>query len=155
MSAGSKTAIVGPSGSGKSSLLQLLLKIYLVDSGDIRIANQSISDISQGNLWSVANVVLKEKHFFYGTIRSNLQLAGDELTDEEMEAALQKVKLGHFLLEDPVFEKEENLEQGRIIESGSFAKLVRKKGYFYEMKKLKSICFREETIPLGRKPFRG
>ncbi|WP_053366305.1 thiol reductant ABC exporter subunit CydC [Bacillus sp. FJAT-27245] len=204
--AGSKIAIVGPSGSGKSTLLQLLLKIYPVDQGDIRIDNQSISHISQENLWREANVVLQENHFFYGTIRSNLQLASDELTDDAMEAALQKVKLGHFLLEDPVFEKGENLsggekqrlaiaramlkgkcnwfldeptssidaiteqfiysqlfeqakddtlilvshrlnglekmdkiivmEQGRIIESGTFEELMRNKGYFYEMKEI-------------------
>ncbi|WP_059170248.1 thiol reductant ABC exporter subunit CydC [Bacillus sp. FJAT-27445] len=204
--AGSKTAIVGPSGSGKSTLLYLLMKMVPVNQGDIRINDQSISDISQENLWSEANVVLQENHFFYGTIRSNLQLAGDDLTDAEMEAALMKVKLDHFSLEYPVFEKGENLsggekqrlaiarallkgkrnwfldeptssidalteqfiykhlfdqakddtlilvshrlngiekmdqiivmEQGKIIESGTFADLMQKKGYFYEMKEI-------------------
>ena len=204
--AGSKTAIVGPSGSGKSTLLQLLLKMYPADNGDIRLGNISISDISQENLWSVANVVLQENHFFYGTIRDNLRLAGDELSDHEMKTVLRKVKLDLFSLDDPVFEKGENLsggekqrlaiaramlkdaciwfldeptssidalmeqsiyrhlfdqtkddtlvlvshrltglekmdqiivmEQGRIVESGTFEELMQQEGYFYEMKEI-------------------
>ncbi|PAV28244.1 thiol reductant ABC exporter subunit CydC [Virgibacillus profundi] len=209
--AGSKTAIVGPSGSGKSTLLQLLMKMYPADVGDIRIGDFSISDVSQESLWSVSNVVLQENHFFYGTIRDNLQLAGDELTDGEMEEVLLKVKLDDFSLADPVFEKGENLsggekqrlaiartmlkdesywfldeptssvdalteqsiyrhlfeqakddtlvlvshrltglermdqiivmDQGRIMESGTFEELMQQEGYFYEMKEIEKDLF--------------
>lgn len=203
---GSKTTIVGPSGSGKSTLLQLLLKMNTANQGGISIDGTSVNRIPQESIWEEANVVLQENHFFFGTIRDNLLIAKDGLTDEEMEGMLAKVKLNSFSLSDPVFEKGENLsggekqrlaiaramlkgahlwlldeptssidvltersiynhlfhqakedtvvlvshrltglekmdqiivmEQGTIIESGSFDELMEKKGYFYEMKQI-------------------
>ena len=56
--------------------------------------------------------MLQENHFFYGTIRDNLQLAKDGLSDAEMEDMLEKVKLGHFSLDDQVLEKGANLSGG-------------------------------------------
>ncbi|KIL51837.1 thiol reductant ABC exporter subunit CydC [Jeotgalibacillus soli] len=204
--AGTKTAIVGPSGSGKSTLLQLILKIRAANEGEIRIDGNSISHVKQVDLWAKSNVVLQENHFFYGTIRENLLLAKDGLTDAEMEAALANVKLEQFSLDDEVFEKGENLsggekqrmaiaramlkgehlwffdeptssvdalteqqiyghlfqqaaedtlilishrltglekmdqiivmENGKVIEFGTFNELMDKKGYFYEMKQI-------------------
>ncbi|WP_017728365.1 thiol reductant ABC exporter subunit CydC [Halalkalibacterium ligniniphilum] len=204
--AGSKTAIVGPSGSGKSTLLQLLLKIQRANQGDIRVNHTSVDSIAQEELWKKTNVVLQENHFFFGTIRENLELAKDDLTEEEMKEALKKVKLDSFSLSDQVFEKGANLsggekqrlaiaramlkgahlwlldeptssvdalteqfiyahlfqqakddtvilvshrltglesmdqiivmEQGTIIESGTFYELMEKKGYFYELKQV-------------------
>ncbi|MGM0753244.1 MAG: thiol reductant ABC exporter subunit CydC [Bacillota bacterium] len=110
--AGSKTAIVGPSGSGKSTLLQLLLNFYSTDQGSIFVNDASIKDIDKESLWEHANVVLQENHFFYGTMKDNLMLVRDDLTDGEMESALGIVKLDHFSLEDTVLEKGENLSGG-------------------------------------------
>ncbi|MGG4168863.1 thiol reductant ABC exporter subunit CydC [Rossellomorea vietnamensis] len=110
--AGSKTAIVGPSGSGKSTLLQLLLHFYPTDEGSIFVNDASIRDIDKEALWRNANVVLQENHFFYGTIKENLMLVRDDLTKEEMESALDIVKLDHISLEDEVLEKGENLSGG-------------------------------------------
>ncbi|GAB3044607.1 thiol reductant ABC exporter subunit CydC [Virgibacillus ainsalahensis] len=112
LKAGSKTAIVGPSGSGKSTLMQLLLKISSANQGDIRYDDVSIDWIKAENIWEAANVMLQENHFFYGTIRENLLLAGDDLTDEQLKIMLEKVKLEHFSLDDSVFEKGENLSGG-------------------------------------------
>lgn len=207
----SKTAIVGPSGSGKSTLMQLLLKIYTVDQGDILINNQSINQLSEESIWKNTNVVLQKNHFFYGTIRDNLLIAGNDLTDEEMESALNKVNLSHFSLDDQVLEKGENLsggeqqrlaiarallkkapvwyldeptssldsitekqiynylfeeakndtvviishrltglermdqiivmDSGEIVEQGTFDELMKKKGYFYKMKKIEQSVF--------------
>lgn len=110
--AGSKTAIVGPSGCGKSTLLQLILKINQADQGNICYDGVSIDDLNQAEIWNEANVVLQENHFFYGTIRSNLLLAKDEITDEQMRTMLTKLQLEHFSLSDPVMEKGENLSGG-------------------------------------------
>ena len=110
--AGSRTAIVGPSGSGKSTILNLLLKIYDTDAGEIHMNNQQVSKLVQESIWENTNVVLQENHFFYGTIRDNLNIAKDKLTDEEMEQALHKVELDHFQLEDSVLEKGANLSGG-------------------------------------------
>ena len=109
---GTKTAIVGPSGSGKSTLLQLLLKFYPPNQGQIYFNNDQIDHVTQESIWKNTNVVLQENHFFYGTIRDNLQLAKDGLSDAEMEDMLEKVKLGHFSLNDQVLEKGANLSGG-------------------------------------------
>src|SRR5699024_8835294 len=98
--AGSKTAIVGPSGSGKSTLMTLLLQMYPVEKGIIRVDGKPMNQIDQESIWENANVVLQENHFFFGTIRDNLRLAGDNLTDSDMKTALDKVKLAYFSLED-------------------------------------------------------
>ncbi|SFB35521.1 ATP-binding cassette, subfamily C, CydC [Lentibacillus halodurans] len=110
--AGSKTALVGPSGSGKSTLFQLLLKMNHTDQGDIQLDGLSINQIEQESIWANLNVVLQENHFFFGTVRSNLLIADETLTDPEMEAALAKVELDYLSLGDAVYEKGENLSGG-------------------------------------------
>lgn len=110
--AGSKTAIVGPSGSGKSTLLQLLLKISSVDQGDIRMDGIPIERVAQESIWEKANVVLQKNHFFYGSLRENLQLAKETASDDEMEAVLATVQLEHFSLSGKVLEKGGNLSGG-------------------------------------------
>jgi ATP-binding cassette subfamily C protein CydC len=110
--AGSKTAIVGPSGSGKSTVLQLLLNMYEAEQGDIRINGKLMPSIDQESIWQAANVVLQENHFFYGTVRENLQLAGEDVTEEEMEKVLAGVHLEKFSLDAPVYEKGNNFSGG-------------------------------------------
>ncbi|MBA2176590.1 thiol reductant ABC exporter subunit CydC [Halobacillus locisalis] len=112
LSPGSKTAIVGPSGSGKSTLMQLLLKVQPATDGDIRIDGKPIASLDQESLWAHANVVLQETHFFFGTIRDNLSLAKEGLSDQEMARALEQAQLSAFTLDDEVFEKGENLSGG-------------------------------------------
>lgn len=109
---GSKTAIVGPSGSGKSTILHLLLQFDEPDSGTISIDGKGIGQFTQESIWKYANVVLQENHFFYGTIRDNLAIASDDVTDEEMVDVLEKVELGTFRLDDHVLEKGANLSGG-------------------------------------------
>src|SRR5699024_2707332 len=103
--AGSKTAIVGPSGSGKSTMLQLLLQTIINDEGEIRIHDIPITQVAPEQIWEQANVVLQKNHFFYGTIRENLALAKDGLTNEEMKKVLTAVQLEHFSPDDQVLEK--------------------------------------------------
>ncbi|MGM0844022.1 MAG: thiol reductant ABC exporter subunit CydC [Bacillota bacterium] len=110
--AGSKTAIVGPSGSGKSTLLMLLLSVLHAKEGEILIGNHSLEHIEAEDLWSKANVVLQDNHFFYGTLRENLELAGTDIEDEELLSVLEKVQLAHFDLDSEVLERGENLSGG-------------------------------------------
>ncbi|MCM3760564.1 thiol reductant ABC exporter subunit CydC [Alkalihalobacillus oceani] len=203
---GSKTAIVGASGSGKSTVLQLLLGIVGPEQGVIRWNGSELQQLEKEKIWEQANVILQENHFFYGTIRDNLQLASSGADDSEMEAVLKRVTLEHLSLDDHVLEKGENLsggekqrlalarallkkahiwlldeptssvdalteerlyqelfqqaseatvvlvshrltgleqmdqiivmEGGRVVEAGSFAELIRKQGYFYQMKEI-------------------
>lgn len=109
---GSKTAIVGASGSGKSTLLQLILKLQQPQSGKVYWGSYDTSIVSDEEIWSKTKVVLQENHFFYGTIRDNLQLAGEQLTEEQMKNALNNVNLEHFSLNQQVLENGENLSGG-------------------------------------------
>lgn len=110
--AGSKTAIVGSSGSGKSTLLHALLHIIPVNQGEIYINDIAMDRLSKESIWRESRVVLQENHFFYGTVRDNLLLAGDHLTDEQMYSTLENVQLGHVNLSDQIFERGENLSGG-------------------------------------------
>lgn len=209
--AGSKTAVVGPSGSGKSTLLQLLLKVYRADTGNVHINGRPVTEIDEESLWMGTKALLQEQHFFYGTVRENLQLAGDGLTDDQMKEALAYVHLEDFSLDDQVLEKGGNLsggekqrlavargllkegrlwlldeptssvdvltekkiydhlfkeaendtlilvshrltgleqmdriivmEQGKIVETGTYEELMAKQGYFYEMKQIEKSVF--------------
>ncbi|TYS19679.1 thiol reductant ABC exporter subunit CydC [Rossellomorea vietnamensis] len=109
---GSKTAIVGPSGSGKSTVLMMLLKVLQAAEGEIRIGNHPLNHVDEHDLWSKSNVVLQDNHFFYGTIRENLDLARADKTDEELMKVLEKVQLAHFNLDSEVLERGENLSGG-------------------------------------------
>lgn len=201
---GSKTAIVGPSGSGKSTLIDLLLKLRVPTSGQIRLNDISVQELNEASIWQASNVVLQHSHFFRGTIRDNLLLDEESYTDEELAAVLEKALLPNKSLDDPVYEKGENLsdgekqrlalarvmlrkgrlwlldeptssldyvteqrvlshllteaaddtlllichrltglekmdrivvlDQGRVVEAGTYTELMEQKGYFYEMK---------------------
>ena len=108
--AGGKTAIVGPSGSGKSTLLQLFLKFY--EGEGLKVNDDSNQTLSQEEIWSKTNVVLQQNHFFWGTIRDNLKLAGETLTDEQLMNVLDIVQLNHLSLHYKVHEKGANLSGG-------------------------------------------
>ncbi|MGD7044698.1 thiol reductant ABC exporter subunit CydC [Jeotgalibacillus proteolyticus] len=109
---GSKTAIVGPSGSGKSTVLMLMLKVLQASEGDLQLGGHSIKHVNDEDIWSKSNVVLQDNHFFYGTIRENLELAGTGFSDEEFKHALYQVELSHFDLNSEVLERGENLSGG-------------------------------------------
>ncbi|UTR08639.1 thiol reductant ABC exporter subunit CydC [Evansella sp. LMS18] len=109
--AGSKTAIVGPSGSGKSTLLQLLFKMYPEYAGEVRLNGRLLEELEDESVWAGINPVLQNNHFFYGTVKENLLLAKDDLSDEAMNDVLGKVKLS-FSLDKQILEKGENLSGG-------------------------------------------
>ncbi|MEY8344181.1 thiol reductant ABC exporter subunit CydC [Niallia circulans] len=126
----SKTAIVGASGSGKSTVLQLILKLQEVDAGKIYWGDLDTSSVSGEAIWEQTKVVLQENYYFYGTIRENLQLAASELNDTQMEVALAKVQLEHFSLDHRVLEKGENLSGGEK-QRLALARAFLKKGHLW------------------------
>lgn len=110
--AGGKTAIVGPSGSGKSTVMALLLKVLEPSSGKILLDGQALADTEEESWWNQVAPVLQENHFFYGTLRSNLLIAREDATEEELHFALAQVELSHFPLSKNITEKGGNLSGG-------------------------------------------
>lgn len=112
LAAGTKTAIVGPSGSGKSTLLRMLLKQGLPDRGEILVNEQPLKQLSEEAWLSGISAVLQQNHFFYGTVRENLCLAGNTFSDKRLQKALVDVMLPHISLDTPIQERGANLSGG-------------------------------------------
>ncbi|WP_322906178.1 thiol reductant ABC exporter subunit CydC [Paenibacillus campi] len=110
--AGSKTAIVGASGSGKTSLLELLLKLHPLEQGQICMNTIPLEQLNEESIWSNARVLLQRNQFFNGTVRDNLLLEQDGIPDTHLLALLDQVQLSHKKLDDPILEKGENLSDG-------------------------------------------
>lgn len=87
VSAGQKVALVGSTGSGKTTVVNLLMRFYDVDSGEILIDGVNIRDIACDNLRRNTAIVLQDTMLFADTIEHNLKYANDNITDEEMEEA--------------------------------------------------------------------
>lgn len=110
---GTKNAVVGASGSGKSTLLQMLLNVLPPESGTIFFNGQPLLELDPETLWERMNVVLQENHFFFGTVKSNLQIANETASDSQLEKALAQVMLEELPLEHPIQEKGQNLSGGQ------------------------------------------
>ena len=95
---GEKIAIVGMSGSGKSTFLNLLLRFYDVTSGHISIDNQDIQAISAESLYNLMTIVQQDVYIFDDTLRANITL-NQSFTDEEIKQAVQQSGLESYVLE--------------------------------------------------------
>jgi ATP-binding cassette subfamily C protein CydC len=97
---GSKTAVVGQTGSGKSTLIQLLCRYWDVNQGEVRIGGASLKDWGESDLRSAITVVSQRVDVLNGTLRDNLLMAAPDATDEQLADILTQVDLGG-LLEEP------------------------------------------------------
>ncbi|WP_427016524.1 ABC transporter ATP-binding protein [Pseudarthrobacter sp. P1] len=93
---GQTIALVGSSGAGKSTIAQLLSRLYDVDSGTIRIAGVDVRDVTFDSLRASIGMVTQDGHLFHETIRSNLRLAKPDATDEEIWDVLHRARLQDF-----------------------------------------------------------
>lgn len=89
---GQHVAIVGPTGCGKTTLINLLMRFYEIDSGDIKIDNVSIFDVTRKKLRSLFGMVLQETWLFSGTVKENIAYGNPDATDEEI---IRAAKLTH------------------------------------------------------------
>lgn len=96
-----KVAIVGPSGAGKTSVVNLLLRFWEYDEGRIDLGGHSIREYTQEDTRSFIGVVTQRTHLFNATIRENLLLVKPEGTDEELIQASKQAKLHEFILSLP------------------------------------------------------
>ena len=93
---GQKIAFVGSTGSGKSSIINVLMRFYEFQSGRVLIDGVDIRDYSQAELRKNIGLVLQEPFLYHGTIKSNIAMYQD-LTDEEIKAAAEFVDANHFI----------------------------------------------------------
>ena len=116
---GEKIAIVGPTGSGKSTLINLLMRFYEVDKGNITIDGISIKDMTRQQLRQLFGMVLQETWLQSGTIRENLLLGNPNVTDEEIQQVLMQCQLDKMIeklpqgLETPLQRQGEDFSQGQ------------------------------------------
>ena len=94
---GQKIAIVGPTGAGKTTLVNLLMKFYEINSGDIQIEGISTKDLSRENIASLFTMVLQDTWLFEGTIRENIAFNRENLTDEQIFEVCDKIGITHFI----------------------------------------------------------
>ena len=95
--AGQKVAIVGPTGAGKTTMVNLLMKFYQINDGDILIDNKSIKNLSRKNIHSLFTMVLQDTWLFDGTIKDNIKFNNKNVSDEEIWDACKKVGIDHFI----------------------------------------------------------
>lgn len=115
---GQKIAIVGPTGAGKTTLVNLLMRFYEIEDGDIRIDGVSTRSVPREDVHSQFCMVLQDTWLFEGTIRENLIYCTPNVSDAKMEQACKAVGLDHFIRTlphgyDTVLNDQLNLSQGQ------------------------------------------
>ena len=94
---GQKIAIVGPTGAGKTTMVNLLMKFYDIDSGDILIDGKSIKNLTRDNIHELFTMVLQDTWLFEGTVKENIKYNKEELTDRDIEKVCEIVGLDHYI----------------------------------------------------------
>jgi len=94
--AGATVAIVGPTGAGKTTLVNLLLRFYELDQGRILIDGVDTRQMTRSDLRRLFGMVLQDAWLFTGTIRDNIAYGREEATDEEIKAAARAARVDHF-----------------------------------------------------------
>ncbi|QTJ51601.1 multidrug ABC transporter ATP-binding protein [Dolosigranulum pigrum] len=110
--AGETIALVGQTGSGKSSIINLLMRFYEFNRGQIKIDDQSIKEIKDSDLREKMGLVLQDSFMFYGNIRDNITMYGD-FTDQEVRKAAE------FVNADKIIDNLEDGYQSKVIERGA------------------------------------
>lgn len=95
--AGQKVAIVGPTGAGKTTIVNLLMRFYETNSGDILIDGIPIDTLTRENVHELFCMVLQDTWLFEGTVRENLVYSKKDVSDEELERACKAVGIHHFI----------------------------------------------------------
>ena len=116
--AGKKIAIVGPTGAGKTTIVNLLMRFYELDSGDILIDGIPSTDVTRDNVQEQFGMVLQDTWLFEGTIKENIIYCKEGVTDEEVVKTCKAVGIDHFISTlpqgyDTVLNDKTTLSQGQ------------------------------------------
>ena len=94
---GQKVAIVGPTGAGKTTIVNLLMRFYEINSGSIKIDGVPTTDLTREDVHEQFCMVLQDTWIFQGTVRENIVYNVEGVTDEQVEAACKAVGVDHFI----------------------------------------------------------
>lgn len=94
---GQKIAIVGPTGAGKTTMVNLLMKFYDINSGEIKIDGVPISELTRENIHSLFTMVLQDTWLFNGTVKENIIYNRENVSDERIKEVCKEVGLDHFI----------------------------------------------------------
>lgn len=94
---GQKIAIVGPTGAGKTTIVNLLMRFYEINSGRIAIDGVNVADMARSEVHDAFSMVLQDAWLFEGTVRDNLVYNQANISDEAVEAAAKAVGVHHFI----------------------------------------------------------
>ncbi|SFV04994.1 ABC transporter ATP-binding protein [Butyrivibrio sp. INlla21] len=99
--AGEMTALVGPSGGGKSTIASLLARFWDIKDGHIRVRGEDIRDVSLGSLMDSISMVFQRVYLFQDTVYNNIAIARPDATREEVEEAAKKARCYDFIMQLP------------------------------------------------------
>jgi ATP-binding cassette, subfamily B, bacterial len=99
--AGTKTALVGETGAGKTTLGYLTARLYDVDEGSVRISDTDVRDLTFASLAELVGVVSQETYLFHASVRENLRFAKPDATDEEIELAADAARIHDLIASLP------------------------------------------------------
>ncbi|WP_251473097.1 ABC transporter ATP-binding protein [Planococcus sp. NCCP-2050] len=115
---GETVALVGHTGSGKSSIINLLMRFYEFSKGDILIDGQSVKNYESQELRKKIGLVLQDPFLFYGSIESNIRLHNQQMGDAEVRAAAEFVQADRFINALPNGYQQDVTERGSTFSSG-------------------------------------
>src|SRR4029453_12952419 len=115
---GRMTALVGPSGGGKSTVFNLLLHYYELDSGSIRIDGQNIADVSRRSLRQQIAYVSQDVFLFHGTIRDNIAIGKPDASEQEIVAAAKPAHAHELITAFPTRSHTPGGERGAQLSGG-------------------------------------
>ena len=115
---GQKVAIVGPTGAGKTTMVNLLMRIYEISGGSIAIDGVDTKSVPRWNVHDQFSMVLQDTWVFRGTVRENIAYSKPDVTDKQIEDACKAVGLHHYIMSlpngyDTVLDDKATLSQGQ------------------------------------------
>lgn len=115
---GQSVAFVGHTGSGKSTIMNLLLRFYDIKDGQIKIDKTPLSSFEEMEIRNNMGLVLQDPYLFVGDIKGNISMYNDSLTENEIKEAAELVRANEFIEKLPNGYEEEVVERGSTLSSG-------------------------------------